>query len=135
MEALFLTSVQIYNPDTSQQEYDPETNTWSGDKTILWEGNARIQPVGAAGDTGDTYNPTLFQTIKVQFSRTNNQLTGAGTETPDFRPGHRMIVTDAVYNQNLKGFIYSVTGVMSSSNPWEVTLLCRVDTELDPNEV
>jgi len=128
MESLFLTSVQIYNPENSQQSYDPVTNTWSGEKSILWEGNARIQPVGAAGDTGDTYNPTLFQTIKVQFTR-------SGTESIDFRPGNRMIVTSTKFNDALKGFIYSVTGVMSSSNPWEVTLMCRVDTELDPNEV
>lgn len=132
--SLHLASVEIYNPNSVSQEYDPETNTWTGSKTVLWDGKARIQPIGAAGDAGDVYNPTLFQNIKVQLAYGRNGLSGATAEMPDFRPNDRMIVTDSPFNESLKGFIYTVIGVMNSSNAWERTLLCRVDTELDPTE-
>jgi hypothetical protein len=53
---------------------------------------------------------------------------------PDFRPNDRMIVTSAQFNPDLEKFIFVVTGVLNSSNPWEKTLLLRADTELDPTE-
>jgi hypothetical protein len=43
-----------------------------------------------------------------------------------------MIVTNSPLNETLEKFIFVVTDVLNSSNSWERTLLCRVDTELDP---
>jgi len=133
--SLHLASVEIYNPNSVSQVYNATTNTWTGTKTILWKGKARIQPIGAAGDAGDVYNPTLFQNIKVQLAYGRNEQPGVTAEMPDFRPNDRMIVTDSPFNESLESFIYTVVSVMNSSNAWERTLLCRVDTELDPTEV
>lgn len=129
---LMLASVQIYNPASISQEYDPETNTWSGTTTPLYEGKARIQPVNAVNEVNDAYNPTFIKTVRVQIAYNKNTLEGGTNPMPDIRPNDRMLVTDAPYNETLEKFVYVVTDVLNSSNSWERTLLCRVDTELDP---
>jgi hypothetical protein len=133
--ALHLANVSIYNEASSDQQYDPLTNTWTGSKAIKWEGKARIQPIGGATGGGDVYNPTMFQGVRVQLAYGRNELTGVTDTMPDFRMNDRMIVTSAPFNAELEKFIFTVTGVLNSSNPWEKTLLCVVDTELDPTEV
>lgn len=130
--ALQLATVEVYNPATADQEYDPETNTWTGTRTTLYTGPARIQPVASVTETTLEYNPTTIQNVRVILPYGKNTLTGSEGEIPDIRPNDRLLVTDSPYNTNLEKFIYVVIGVLNSSNAWERTLLCRVDTELDP---
>jgi hypothetical protein len=130
-----LASVQIYNPDSGSQEYDAETNTWTGTTTPLYEGPARIQPISAVSEVTDVYNPTLIKTVRVQIAYNKNTLEGATGEMPDIRPNHKMTVSSAPYNTSLEKFIYVVVDVMNSSNSWERTLVCKVDSELDPTVV
>jgi hypothetical protein len=129
---LQLAQVEVYNPDSTGQTYDPVTNTWTGDKLISYTGPARVQQIGNAGDAGDTYNPTLFQNVRVEIPFGKNTLTGSNGVVPDIRPNDRLVVTSSPYNDVLTKFVFSVVGVINSSNAWERTLLCRVDTELDP---
>lgn len=133
--ALQLATVEIYNPASGSQEYDATTNTWTGDTTTLYTGQARIQPVNAVSEVADNYNPTFIKTVRVQISYNKNTLTGATDAMPDIRPNDKMKVTASPNNEALTKFIYVVTDVLNSSNSWERTLLCRVDTELDPTEV
>lgn len=129
---LMLASVQIYNPASGSQEYDPETNSWTGSTTPLYEGKARIQPVNAVNEVMDTYNPTFLKTVRVQIAYNKNTLEDGVNPMPDIRPNDRMSVISAPYNPTLEKFVYIVTDVMNSSNSWERTLVCRVDSELDP---
>lgn len=129
---LMLASVQIYNPATGSQEYDPETNSWSGSTTPLYEGKARIQPINAVNEVNDAYNPTFIKTVRVQIAYNKNALEDGVNPMPDIRPNDRMLVTDSPFNEALTKFIYVVTDVLNSSNSWERTLVCRVDSELDP---
>lgn len=133
--ALHSADVTIYNEASSAQDYDPATNTWTGSKNVKWEGKARIQTTGGESNGGDVYNPTIFQGVRVQIAYGRNQLAGATDAMPDFRMNDRMVVTNSPYDANLEKFIFTVTGVLNSSSPWEKTLLCVVDTELDPTEV
>ncbi len=130
--SLMLASVQIYNPASGSQEYDADTNSWTGDVTPLYEGQARIQPINAVNEVNDAYNPTFIKTVRVQIAYNKNQLEGATDAMPDIRPNDRMAVTSSPYNTALEKFVYVVTDVMNSSNSWERTLICRVDSELDP---
>ena len=130
-----LASVQIYNPATGSQDYDPETNTWTGSTTPLYEGMARVQPVNAVNEVMDTYNPTFLKTVRVQIAYNKNTLDNGVNPMPDIRPNDRMMVVAAPYNPTLEKFVYIVTDVMNSSNSWERTLICRVDSELDPTVV
>jgi len=127
-----LASVQIYNPASGSQEYDPETNSWTGTTAPLYEGMARVQPVNAVSEVTDVYNPTFIKTVRVQIAYNKNTLEGATGEMPDIRPNDKMSVISAPYNTSLEKFIYVVTDVINSSNSWERTLVCRVDSELDP---
>ena len=127
-----LASVQIYNPASGNQEYDAEANTWTGTTTALYEGPARIQPINAVNEVNDAYNPTFIKTVRVQIAYNKNQVGGATGLVPDIRPNDRMSVTSASFNPTLEKFIYVVADVMNSSNAWERTLICRVDSELDP---
>ena len=127
---LQLASVEIFNPASGSQTYNAETNTWTGTTTSLYTGRARIQTVNAVSETTDTYNPTFIKTVRVQISYDKNELEDG--LMPDIRPNDKMLVTSAPYNPSLEKFIYVVFDVLNSSNAWERTLLCRVDTELDP---
>ena len=128
LRALQVATVQIYNPGSSTQVYNAATNTWSGTTTQLYSGRARIQPINAISEIADNYNPTFIKTVRVQID-------AATSASPGIRPNDRMRVTACPSNTSLLGFIYVVTDVLNSSNPWERTLVCRVDTELDPTEV
>lgn len=128
ISALKLATVQIYNPASGSQEYDAAENSWTGSTTVLYTGKARIQPVNAVSEVSDNYNPTFIKTVRVQIEALR-------TGMADIRPNDRMKVTSCVSNKALEKFVYIVTDVLNSSNPWERTLLCKVDTELDPTEV
>lgn len=138
-KALRLASVQIYNPDSSTSVYDPETNTWSGETSLIWIGKARIQPrsssarLGASGNIITAIDPGASQIVEVHIGLRENQLEGSNGNMPDIRPGHRMLVSDSPLDQNLKNFEFVVRSVINSSNPWHRALLCEVNQELNPN--
>lgn len=132
---LSLATVEIYNQAAGSQVYDATTNTFSGTSSVLYVGPARVQPINSVSETSENYNPTFIKTVRVQIPYNKNQVVGATDEVPDIRPNDRMVVTASPYNETLTRFIFTVTDVLNSSNAWERTLLCRVDTELDPTEV
>jgi hypothetical protein len=120
-----LAQVEIYDADFSDRAYNAVTNTWSGTAINLYTGKARIQPLTNVSDEASEYNPSVLQSVRVQIPLTSS--------TPDIRPNHRLKVTSAPENPALEDFLYIVMGVLNSSNAWERTLMCRVDTELNPN--
>lgn len=128
LRALQLATVDIYSPASGSQTYDEVTNTWTGTTTPLYTGPARVQPVNAVNEVADNYNPTFIKTVRVQIEARQEGMA-------DIRPNDRMRVTACATNKSLENFIYIITDVMNSSNPWERTLLCKVDTELDPTVV
>ncbi len=125
LRALQLATVEIFNQGSASQVYDAVTNTWTGTATTLYTGPARVQQLNSVSETSENYNPTFIKTVRVQIEAT----------AVDIRPNDGMRVTACATNESLKNFIYVVTDVLNSSNAWEKTLLCRVDTELDPTEV
>lgn len=133
--ALQLATVRIYNTEAGEQTYDPATNTFSGSTSDLYTGQARIQPISNPTDTAEDYNPTALQSVRVVIPLNKNTLDGTDGVVPDIRPNDRMVVSSSPYNSTLEKFVYTVIGVMNSSNAWERTLICRVDTELDPTNV
>lgn len=128
LRALQLATVEVFNPASGDQVYDANTNTWSGTTTTLYTGRARIQQLNSVSETAENFNPTFIKTVRVQID-------AADSDSLDIRPNDRMRVTACDSNVMLTRFVYIVTDVMNSSNPWERTLLCKVDTELDPTEV
>ena len=132
LRALQLADVEIYSPGDTSNAYDAATNTWTSTATEVYTGRARVQAVNAANESGNNFNPSFTKTVRVQISYNKNEITGATEAMPDIRPNHKMRITAAPYDETLTKFIYVVTDVLNSSNSWERTLLCKVDTELDP---
>lgn len=128
LRALQIATVEVFNPASGSQVYDAETNSWSGTTTNLYTGRARIQQLNSVSETAENFNPTFIKTVRVQID-------AAPDGAADIRPNDRMRVTACENNSALTRFMYIVTDVMNSSNAWERTLLCKVDTELDPTEV
>ena len=128
LRALQLATVEIFNPASGDQVYDEATNTWSGTTTTLYSGRARIQQLNTVSETSENFNPTFIKTVRVQID-------AATEDSLDIRPNDRMRVTACDSNTALTRFVYIVTDIINSSNPWERTILCKVDTELDPTEV
>ena len=133
--SLYLANVEIYRAASGSQVYDPVTNTWDVTATQLFLGAARVQPVTSVNEVSDSYNPTYMQTVRVQIEFNKNQSTTAGTAVPDIRPNDRLRVLSSQHDGQLEKFIFTVTGVLNSSNAWERTLICKADIELDPTEV
>lgn len=137
--SLALTSIQIYDPQSTSSTYNATTNTWSGTTSALWEGKARIQPrsasvrLGHAGTVVSAIDPGASQIVEVHIGLRENQLTGSNGAMPDLRPGHRMRVTNSPADPNLVNFEFVVRSVINSSNPWHRMLLCEVNQELNPN--
>lgn len=134
--ALELAEVEIFSGSNADRVYDPVTNAWTGDATTLFTGRARIQQKNTSSDTSTSYiyNPTMLQNVDVFISYGRNTLAGSDGDIPDIRPNDKMRVTSADYNPDLTKFLFTVIGVMNSSNSWEKRLLCRIDTEIDPTE-
>jgi hypothetical protein len=130
--ALELAQIEIFEPTTATQVYNPTTNTWTVTTDKVYTGPARIQPIMNAGDEGEDYNPSIFQNVKIQISNGRNTLAGSSGVIPDIRSNYQIRVTSSPNNANLQKFIFVVTSVLNSSNAWERTLLCKVDIELDP---
>jgi hypothetical protein len=128
LRALQIATVEIFNPASTEQVYNETTNTWTGTAVNKYTGRARIQQLNSVSETAENYNPTFIKTVRVQIDAATSGQT-------EIRPNDRMRVTACENNVALQKFIYIVTDVLNSSNAWERTILCKVDTELDPTAV
>ena len=134
---LQLAQIEIYSALGTSDTYNPTTNAWTATTDTLWKGKARIQPKGGANSTNvlnSSFDPTTSESILVQISFGRNEVTGV-TAVPDLRPNDRMRVTASPVDDQLTKFLYVITNVLNSSNPWERSFMCRVDVEIDPTVI
>lgn len=124
------TTIEIFNPSISEATYNATSNTWTGERDILWTGKARIQPNSKPSDRNGKINPTSVQEVEVHIDFTGNTLTGSVGVMPDIRPNHQIFVTDSPADVALESFIYNVRSVVNSSTPWHRVLICEVDQEV-----
>ena len=138
-KAFRFASVEIFNPNSKDNVYNPTTNTWTHNQDTVWIGKARIQPRNASATAGTNGNiisaidPGARQIVEVNIGLKENQLMGSNGAMPDIRPGFKMVVTDSPFDENLVNFDFTVRSVVNSSNPWHRQLLCEVNQELNPN--
>ena len=125
-----LATIEIFDPKGSDSTYNAVNNTWSSARTVLWTGKARIQVSRNATNATSTINPSTVQMFEVHIDLRGNTLEGAVGTMPDIRPNHQVFVTASPYDEALKYYIFTVTGALSSSNPWGKMLQCEVDQEV-----
>lgn len=118
-EAAFAASVALY--EVEGRVYDPVTDAWNETTTSWYVGPARVQPVRTARMVDADGNATTVQGVRVSIPIDQNTL--------DFRPGLRLVVTEAVLNPSLTELEFILRDVVDSSNPFERTLEFLVDQE------
>lgn len=116
-----LASIEIFDSNISDGTYNATTNTWSGSRTVLWSGEARIQPVSKSTNRANTGNPTSVLDVEVHFNHPGDL---------DILPGHQIFVTASPYNTPLTNMILTVRTALNSSNAWNRVLVCEVDEEV-----
>lgn len=128
--SLFTTSIEIFDPNISEAVYNATSNTWSGEREIIWTGKARIQPVSKSADKNGKMNLTSVQEVEVHIDLKGNTLAGSIGVMPDIRPNAQIFVTESSLDATLTKFVYNVRSVLNSSHPWHRVLVCEVDQEV-----
>lgn len=121
----FNGTIQIVDPNLDSLTFDPWTNTSTGTETVLWTGDARIQPFNSATDTDS--GKAVLGNRRVRFQVPLD-------ETRDFvRKGLMIRVTDGGEFSDLENLQFTVSSAINSSYAWLLTIDCEADikSELD----
>jgi hypothetical protein len=116
-----VATIEIFDSNISDGTYNAVTNTWTGSRTTIWSGEARIQPVTKPTNRNNTANPTSITEVEVHFNYPGDV---------DILPGHQIFVTASPYNTPLTNMILTVRSSINSSNAWNRVLVCEVDEEV-----
>lgn len=130
-----LAYIEIFRPNNSEKVYDAETNTWTGDSTVLYKGWCRIQPDRPLTVTDGTndFVPSSGKKVSMFFNILKNEIEGFDGSIADIRPGHEVKVTAAPVDEQMINFAYTVKSVINSSNTWSRAIACEVNQEAKPN--
>lgn len=122
----FNGAIQIVDPNLDNLTFDPWTNTSTGTETVLWTGEARIQPISY-----DTRDPEAGRSVlasrRVRFQVPLD-------ETRAFvRSGLIVRVTDGGEFPDLVNLQFNISSAVNSSYAWLLTIECEADvkSELD----
>ncbi len=121
-EAWFNGSIQIIDPNLDDLTYDPWTNTGSTTETVLWSGEARIQPVAY-----NTMNPEVGKSFSAS-RRVRFQVPLDDTR-PFVRAGLEVRVTDGGQFKDLEGLQFVISSAVASSYAWLLSLECEADVK------
>ncbi len=121
----FNGAIQIVDPNLDDLTFDPWTNTSTGTETVLWTGEARIQPVNEMRDPNGGRSILASQRVRFQVPL---------DETRDFvRSGLAIRVTEGGQFPDLVNLQFNVLSAVNSSYAWLLTIECEADvkSELD----
>ncbi len=103
--------------------YDEATNTYIYDKTTVYDGIARVQPLRSAQQRILPNDNTFVQQVLISVPI-------SATKDTDFRLGYQARVSDAPLMPSLSKYQYVMQEFMDSGNPIERTFLFTVDQEM-----
>ena len=114
--------IQIVDPNLDDLVFDAWTNTSTGTETVLWTGDARIQPISYnTGDVGA--GRAVLATRRVRFQVPLD-------ETRDFvRSGLVVRVTDGGQFPDLVDVRFNISSAINSSYAWLLTIECEADVK------
>lgn len=121
----FNGTIQIVDPNLDDLTFDPWTNTSTGTETVLWTGDARIQPVNEMRDPNGGRSILASQRVRFQVPL---------DQTRDFvRSGLAIRVTEGGQFPDLVNLQFNVLSAVNSSYAWLLTIECEADvkSELD----
>lgn len=116
-----LAKIEIFESNISDSTYNATTNAWTGTRTVLWTGNARIQPINRPNNRSSQVNPTTTTEVEVHFNYAGEL---------DLLPGTQIFVTKSKQNPALENVILTVRSSVTSSTAWNHVLVCEIDEEV-----
>jgi len=116
----FNGAIQIVDPNLDSITFDAWNNTTTGTETVLWSGEARIQPISYnTGDPGA--GKSVLATRRVRFQVPLD-------ETRAFvRSGLMIRVTDGGQFTDLLEINFNISSAVNSSYAWLLTIECEAD--------
>lgn len=117
----FNGSIEIVDVNLDSLTFDPWTNTSSSTETLIWSGEARIQPINLATDPDG--GKSVLATRRVRFQVPLD-------ETRDFvRAGLIVRVTDGGQFPDLSNLQFNISSAVNSSYAWLLTIECEADVK------
>ena len=117
----FNGTIQIVDPNLESLTFDPWTNTSTGTETVLWTGDARIQPINETRDPEG--GKSLLSVRRVRFQVPLD-------ETRDFvHTGLVVRVTDGGQFPDLVNLQFNILSAVNSSYAWLLTIECDADVK------
>ena len=117
----FNGAIQIVDPNLDDLTFDPWTNTSTGTETVLWSGEARIQPINIASDPAA--GKSVLSSRRVRFQVPLD-------ETRDFvHAGLVVRVTDGGEFPDLEKLQFNISSAVNSSYAWLLTIECEADVK------
>lgn len=121
----FNGTIQIVDPNLDDLTFDPWTNSSTGTETVLWTGDARIQPINLATDP--EAGKSILATRRVRFQVPLD-------ETRNFvHAGLVIKVTNGGQFPDLENLRFNISSAINSSYAWLLTIEAQADvkSELD----
>jgi len=117
----FNGTIQIVDPNLDNLTFDPWTNATTGTETVLWTGDARIQPINLATDPDG--GKSVLATRRVRFQVPLD-------ETRDFvHAGLVVRVTNGGQFPDLVNLQFNISSAVNSSYAWLLTIECEADVK------
>ena len=117
----FNGTIQIIDPNLDSLTFDPWTNATTGTETVLWTGDARIQPINETRDPEG--GKSLLSVRRVRFQVPLD-------ETRDFvHAGLLVRVTDGGQFTDLVNLQFNILSAVNSSYAWLLTIECDADVK------
>ena len=117
----FNGTIEIVDPNLDSLTFDPWTNETTGTETVLWAGDARIQPISESRDPEG--GRSILSSRRVRFQVPID-------ETRSFvRSGLMVRVTDGGQFPDLVELQFNVLSAVNSSYAWLLTIECEADVK------
>ena len=117
----FNGSIQIVDPNLDAITFDPWTNATTGTETLLWGGEARIQPINDSRDPEGGKSVLSVRRVRFQVPL---------DETRDFvHAGLAVRVTDGGQFPDLENLQFNILSAVNSSYAWLLTIECDADVK------
>ena len=117
----FNGTIQIVDPNLDDLTFDPWTNTSTGTETILWTGDARIQPINIARDPEAGMSILANRRVRFQVP--------LDPARSFVHAGLAINVTDGGQFPDLENLRFNISSAVNSSYAWLLTIEAQADVK------